>query len=277
MSKDFSYYTSDNHKIKITVYGDLTRTQPAVILAHGFKGFKDWGFFPVAAEIISDSGLTVVTFNFSHNGIGENTNEFTDFAKFAANTYSREVDEVIEISEILKNGFFDGFVPAGIALIGHSRGGAVSLLASASVNPFCIVTWAAISNFHRYSERQKDEWRTNGFIKTTNLRTGQDFEMNLSFLEDIEKNSAGKLNIKKAVQNLNIPYLIIHGEEDIPVKIAEAEKLYNWADKNRTQMQIIEKAGHTFNINHPFEKSNPAFEKLLELTIPFLKTHLKVK
>ena len=42
----------------------------AVVVVHGFKGFKDWGFFPHLCEEIAAGGHAVVSFNFSWNGIG---------------------------------------------------------------------------------------------------------------------------------------------------------------------------------------------------------------
>ena len=42
----------------------------AVIVAHGFKGFKDWGFFPYLCESLARDGHLVVSFNTSLNGVG---------------------------------------------------------------------------------------------------------------------------------------------------------------------------------------------------------------
>ncbi|MGH7538277.1 MAG: alpha/beta hydrolase family protein, partial [Gemmatimonadales bacterium] len=45
--------------------------RPAVVICHGFKGFKDWGYFPKAAERLARSGFAAVSFNFSGAGVGE--------------------------------------------------------------------------------------------------------------------------------------------------------------------------------------------------------------
>ena len=70
----------------------------------------------------------VVTFNFSHNGIGENKLEFTELDKFAKNTHSREVRELTELVKAIKNGFFEDVIFTKIGIIGHSRGGGNALL-----------------------------------------------------------------------------------------------------------------------------------------------------
>ena len=44
---------------------------PVLVICHGFKGFKDWGMFPFAADVLASRGISVLRFNFSLNGIGE--------------------------------------------------------------------------------------------------------------------------------------------------------------------------------------------------------------
>jgi pimeloyl-ACP methyl ester carboxylesterase len=94
--------------------------------------------------------------------------------------------------------------------------------------------------------------------------------MNLELLEDFERNT-DKLNIKKAASALKIPFLIIHGKEDISVKPSEAEELYAAAPGDKTRLEIIENTGHTFGVVHPFAGTTPQFELVIEKTIGFLK------
>ena len=44
--------------------------RPIIIVCHGFKGFKDFAFFPYTSRKLCEQGLAVVTMNFSGNGIG---------------------------------------------------------------------------------------------------------------------------------------------------------------------------------------------------------------
>ncbi len=43
--------------------------KPAIVVLHGFKGFKDWGFFPFLCEQLAFKNAIVVNFNFSLNGV----------------------------------------------------------------------------------------------------------------------------------------------------------------------------------------------------------------
>ena len=63
------------------IRGDVRRLEDSgrlrlVVISHGFKGFKDWGFFPEVSRRLAAAGYTAVTFNFSGSGIGEDPLQF---------------------------------------------------------------------------------------------------------------------------------------------------------------------------------------------------------
>jgi dipeptidyl aminopeptidase/acylaminoacyl peptidase len=275
MSKEIILTTHRKDKINISAYGNENiHKAPCLIFVHGFKGFKDWGFGPYLAKYFASKGYFVLTFNFSHNGIGNKPLEFTELNKFAENTFSLEIEELSEVVSSYLNGLFGSSIKK-IGLLGHSRGGAISLLTAGKFAEIkAVAVWASVSNLDRYSKRQKENWRKNGVFKVLNRRTKQTMTINLNLLEDLEKNKDGSLNIKKAVENLNKPLFIAHGEEDLAVKIKEGEQIYDWANKELTEFHRISSTGHTFGIKHPFEGSNPKFENLLMLTEEFYNYNL---
>ena len=275
MRNDFLLITKKSNKIRITVYGaDNLKSAPCLIFVHGFKGFKDWGFGPYIGDFFAKKGFFVITFNFSHNGIGEGKTEFTELDKFAENTFSLEVAELNEVIDAYLNSFFGGRSDKGIGIAGHSRGGAIALLTSQSRPEVKAVTvWSSVSKLDRYSERQKEEWRKKGVFNILNTRTNQVMPLSLTLLDDIE-NNGDVLNIQNAASNLTKPFLIVHGENDLAVRFQEAEQLFNWSDRENTELVKIDKAGHTFDIKHPFEGSNPKFETVLDKTENFFKTNL---
>jgi len=276
MSKNFILTTSRNEKLRITAYDfQNCNLSPCLIFVHGFKGFKDWGFGPYIADYFAKKGFFVLTFNFSHNGVGENLFEFVELEKFANNTFSLEVSELSELISAYLEGFFGKIENKKIGLLGHSRGGAISLLTAKQRNEVnAVAVWSSVSKLDRYSERQKKKWKEKGVFEVFNSRTKQKMSLNLSLLSDIEKNKYDLLNIEKAVSELNRPLFIAHGEEDLAVPITEAEQLYKWSNKDLTEFFRIKGIGHTFNIKHPFEGSNSKFEELLEKTNRFYKNNL---
>jgi pimeloyl-ACP methyl ester carboxylesterase len=276
MIKDFVLNTKKNEKIRITTYGyENLETAPCLIFVHGFKGFKDWGFWPYSGNFFAGKGFFVLSFNFSHNGIGDGVSEFTELDKFAKNTFSLELEELNEIIDAYLQNFFGERKSKKIGIIGHSRGGGDALIVSSKRNEIdAVVTWAAVANFNRYTKRQAKEWQRNGFFEVLNTRTNQMMRLNVSLLEDIEKNKTDLLNIEKAANNLNKPLLILHGEQDLTVKIEEGEQIYSWSNKKLTEFHKIKAAGHTFDITHPFEGSNSKFDSVLDKTLNFFKQHL---
>ncbi|MBT8379189.1 MAG: alpha/beta hydrolase [Ignavibacteria bacterium] len=273
MKKDFVLISQRNEKIRITTYG--SERAPCLIYVHGFKGFKDWGFVPYLGKYLADKGFFVITFNFSHNGIGENTSEFTELEKFGENTFSLEVEELNEVIDAYQFNFFGGNAGKGIGLIGHSRGGAISLLTVNEKDDIgAVAVWASVSKLDRYSERQKEEWRKKGVFEVLNSRTKQVMPLNITLLEDIEQNKSGNLNLEKAVRNLKNPLIILHGEQDLAVKLDEGKTIYSWSNEELTEFYPVESTGHTFDCKHPFEGSNPKFDFVLNKTEEFFTKNI---
>lgn len=278
MKEQINFITSLSNEIEIDYYSPQTNQKsPFIIISHGFKGFKDWGFFPYTAEFLVSKGFNVLTFNFSHNGVGKNSNDFNELEKFEKNTISLEVSELNEIIMACKNGLFSEWKPQSIGILGHSRGAGVSIIAaSVNENVSSLCCWAPIAKFDRYTERQKSEWRKQGYFEVLNTRTNQIMKMSVDLLNDIEENKNDKLNIEKAVKNLKIPFLIIHGEQDLTVPIKESELIFEWANKKIAKFEKIEATGHTFDIVHPFSGSNKKFDKILNFTADFFTNSLNL-
>jgi uncharacterized protein len=272
MNKDFRLKTSGGNFLSITVYGiENINLAPCLTVVHGFKGFKNWGFFPYAANYFAEQGYFVITFNFSHNGIGEVSTVFTELDKFAENTISLEISELNEVISAYKNGFFENDVFGKICLIGHSRGAGISILSSKQTKVDAYIIWSSVAFFDRYTERQKSEWRKAGFFEALNSRTNQVMRINVEMLEDIESNKNDLQNFESAIKNLNKPLLIVHGEQDLTVPISEGEQLFNWSSKRITEFEIIPGSGHTFDIVHPFNGSNKKFDLVISKTEEFLR------
>jgi dienelactone hydrolase len=254
----------------------ISRKKPLVIFSHGFKGFKDWGGFPYLMEKIADAGFCSVSFNFTFNGVDKiNPSEFTRLDLFAQNTFSKELDDLQAVIDYFnKNADEHGIDKDRIALIGHSRGGGISILkASEDMRIKCLVTLSSVSTFDRYTDAHKKSWSKKGYFEVVNTRTNQLMRINSTLLDDLESNKS-KLDIISAVRKLNIPYLIIHGKEDISVRFDEAEELYKNSNKNLTELYEVKNTGHTFGTAHPFKGTTKAFESVIEKIIEFFSRKL---
>src|SRR5262245_53032733 len=80
--------------------GNRRLSGPAVVLCHGFKGFKDWGFFPPFADRLARAGYVVVSWNASGSGV-DDTGEFVWPERFGRNTFSAELGDLESVLEAL--------------------------------------------------------------------------------------------------------------------------------------------------------------------------------
>lgn len=277
ISQSIKNKTGNNINIDFR-YVESTEKLPVLIFCHGFKGFKDWGGFPYLFEKFAEAGFFVVSFNFSHNGVGESGEDLKNFTRldlFAKNTFSIELDDLGNVIDFLEsNAEKFNYNFSEIILAGHSRGGGIAILKAAEDSRISkLITLASVSDFDRYTEQRKSEWKKRGFVEVINTRTKQLMRMDYSLIEDLEKNNE-RLNIPKALEKIDIPVLVIHGREDLAVDFSDAEIIFNTGDKSKRKLILVANTGHTFGIVHPFEGSNPVFENIISECVNFSKKQI---
>ena len=276
MDKTLSFITSKGNIIRYSLlFSSNSQTSPWVVYLHGFKGFKDWGFVHFVGKKIQEAGFNFLSFNFSHNGVGEDLLTFSQPEKFVRNTYSLELEEAKEVLDHLADGMFtEGAVVKKAGLLGHSRGGGIALLASSHKVVSAIATWASVSTFFRYDQETLKKWKEEGVLEVENSRTGQVFGLKYGLYEDLEKNRE-KLNILEAVRKLKCPLCLIHGEADLAVSSQDGRDILESAEWSPVEAHFIEDAGHTFGAKHPFDGSNPHLDEALNFTLSFFEHNLK--
>jgi uncharacterized protein len=169
------------------------RNCPVVIFVHGIRGFKDWGFWYLIAEEFAQAGFAFVKFNFSHNGTTlEQPSDFADLEAYAQNNYTKELQDLDAVLTWIQQSSnwpqSDSVDYNNIALIGHSRGGGISIIKAAYDQWIkALITWAAVAQLD-YSWYQNEalltEWKSAGVIHTVNSRTQQLMPMYYQLVED---------------------------------------------------------------------------------------------
>jgi dipeptidyl aminopeptidase/acylaminoacyl peptidase len=254
--------------------GDRKNPRPAVVVMHGFKGFKDWGMFPLAAERLARAGMSVISFNVSGSGV-DDAGDFSSPDRFGRNTYSAELADLHQAIDTVARGTdLELPAPSSIGVLGHSRGGGMAILESAR-NPGikALVTWAAIGSVDRWSDEAKQAWRRRGFVNIQNTRTGQIIPLRTDILDDIQRNAAQSLDISAAAARIQAPWLIVHGEADESVAIADALYLHQQSSERATLFRLPG-AGHTFGAVHPLKEVPPALDQVLARTVGWFSQHL---
>ncbi len=256
-------------------YPDNEEKLPLIIFAHGYKGYKDWGTWELMAEAFAKAGYFFVKFNFSHNGTTINDpDNFGDLEAFGNNNYTKELSDYQTVIDYFKN--HPKVDSEKIAIMGHSRGGGDTVLqAQRDPKVKALITLAGVNNFvTRFPKNDRlEQYREKGVFYVTNGRTKQEMPHYWQFYENFRENES-ELDIQKAAQNLQKPYLIIHGTQDEAVKIKEAELLHKWV-KN-SELIIIDGADHVFGGREPWNSNTlPAdLEKVVNYSTEFLNSAL---
>lgn len=274
-------FIRDEKQIRGDVYlsdtNDKRAKKPVVIICHGFKGFKDWGMFPRAADYLAKQGYAVIAFNFSGNGIGEDLQTFTELEAFGHNTYAQEQADLTFLVEKVKQGEVpcsEDMDVSRVALIGHSKGGAAAIL-YASTHPDevqAVITWNGIANVDIFGPEVRQQIKENGVGYVENARTKQKMPIYPIVIEDIDSHK-DEYNLPARVSELKQPILLVQARNDMERIVKGATVLIEHAKNGR--LIWIEEAGHTFNTTHPYKEDTPAFSGALALSLAFLKEKLK--
>lgn len=253
--------------------GSRDVAQPAVLLVHGFKGFKDYAFLPVFAERLARAGFVAVTASVSGAGV-DASGEFAHLDRFARNTYSRELDDLHAVVTAITAGTLGTAVPASLGVVGHSRGGGMAvLLAAESPAVRALVTWNAIGRVRRHSDAELEAWRAAGTILVPHKRLRIRMPLDYEVVEDCLAHEHGRLDIPAAAARLACPWLQFHGTEDETVAFGEGEGL---ADAGGASHEFVVIAGgtHMWGTLHPWTGSTPVADAVFDRTVRFLTAKL---
>lgn len=253
--------------------------KPLLIFVHGFKGFKDWGAFPLACQRLQQSGFALLAINLSRNGTDEQLTEFNRLDLFAEQTLSGDLEDLLQVIAYVNahKEAFPGAKVHQIGLIGHSRGGHTVIPAAVEAQEVkAVVTWSAVANYNeRWTKNMLEDWKTKGYTEIKNARTGQRMQVNSVVYKDAITH-ADRLMADQRIKELKKPILLIHGSADDAVLERNCHQLYEACASESKEKLIISSAGHTYNVSHPFDaalKLPIEFDRLLQSTARFFLQH----
>jgi uncharacterized protein len=261
------------------VRGDLRvlsghRARDAVVVCHGFKGFREWGTFPHLARAIAASGRAAVTFDFSHNGVGADGVDFSALELFAAQTHSRNVEEIRRVLDVLSSGALLDRPARRLGLLGHSRGGAEAILATAEdPRVDALVTWAAVADIPaRWAAEQVERWSAGETAEILNARTGQVMPVGPEGWRDYHEHRE-RLEVLAAAARVVVPWLIVHGDADASVPVEDGRSLFDAAGE-AAELLVVEGGDHTFGARHPWAGATPELRTVAEASLAWFDEHL---
>lgn len=266
MNRNFELPAGEDAVLRCSHFPAQGKARSLIVIAHGYKGFKDWGMFPYLASALSQDH-EVVLFNFSHAGIGGDLMNFTELEKFARNTYNREIrDMEILLSYLSQHPKFGGLP---LFLLGHSRGGGDCLLYALDHPDEIagVISWNGITRLDLFTDEQKREMREKGRSYVLNGRTGQRMPLDVIILEDLDRQQE-RYNLLERMKDASFPVVLIQGEQDGERLRQGSEQLVSL----RPDIQWIQIPGgnHTFGSVHPFAGTTPQLEQAIAATRAFI-------
>lgn len=256
-------------------YVETGEKLPLVIFVHGYKGYKDWGAWDLMGKKFAEAGFFFVKFNFSHNGTTtEDPHNFADLEAFGNNNYSKELSDLgVVIDHFIKDQHVDD---EKVILIGHSRGGGISIIKTFEderING--LITLASVDTLERFPVGEAfEKWKQEGVYYALNGRTKQEMPHYYQFYEDYERN-IHRFDVERATEMAKAHMLIIHGTQDEAVDVKQAEHLHIL--NPNSELFLVENANHTFGAKEPWtENVLPGdLSTVIEKCIGFIKEKLK--
>jgi len=216
-----------------------------LIIAHGFKGYKDYGCFPWIANRAAEQGAVAHCFNFSHSGMLAGDGPFERPDLFETDTWNKQVEDLQAVVAHCS------CPDLPTILMGHSRGGVAILLAVGRgvIEVDHLIPVSSPATCNPLDEETQTLLLHQGYIESPSSRTDQMLRVGKSFLmEQIEDPDTHDL--LSLVANIETPTTVIHGDDDKTVPLESSVVIANIA-KNATFLPI-QGGNHVFNTPNPF-------------------------
>jgi len=256
MSKFVIPSTSDKPILFDIQYPENQEKPSLIIFLHGFKGFADWGQWPLMANELTKRGYAVLRMNFSHNGTTpEHPIDFVDLDAFGDNTFSQETADVQSVIDYV---FSESSISSKVNLnqlfiAAHSRGGAITMITAAEDDRVKkIATLSGVSTLQRYTVEELAYWKNEGVVYIMNGRTNQNMPLRYTLAEDYLLNLS-RFELSQVGPKIKQPYLVVHAENDETVSLDEGKKITSWVPN--AILSVISNANHSFGGMHPYSKN----------------------
>jgi len=228
---------------------------PAVIICHGFKGYKEQSHLKTLATALAKEKIVVLRFDFG-NGVGGSYGRLEDIS------FTKSLKDLKSaVDYISKQKFID---KQRIGLAGHSLGGQLILTYTPTDKRIKVLADLAGVVFRGHGKThmekavkpQLEQAKRTGYFIIESNRTGNKYKIKIAYYFDLLKH-----NTPNQIKKIKAPTLIIHGSKDKSVDLAHPYLAYKLL-KQPKKLVIIPGAPHTWrgkdDPNSKFQKKiNP--------------------
>jgi pimeloyl-ACP methyl ester carboxylesterase len=266
----FEIEGADGGPLRGDCYHPPADARDAVILCHGSRGYKDWGFFPLLASRLTEEGFLAVTFNFTDSGISGASGAFDEPDRYRRGTYGSELTDLGRVVD-----WVAGRTEGRLGIAGHSRGGAIAILhAAEDPRVRCLASLAAPSRIGVWPERYFDAWRRGEPVTLGDFRTRTQLELGPEIYEDLERNR-GRYDLVPALKKIACPLLVVQGDKDRSVPVEEAREIASHVPSALCELHVIEGAGHGFEAGDTIRRIPPQLTHMVELVAAWMRRWIR--
>jgi dienelactone hydrolase len=246
-----------------------------IVIAHGFKGYKDYGMFPrIARECALRGNLIAHRFNFSHSGMTRDIARFERPDLFERDTWTRQVFDLTYVLRAIARGDLAG-ANLPLFVLGHSRGGVTTILTAARLtypahhrespaNSLAgLITLAAPASCNPFTSEEQRQLLAQGWLESPSSRTGQRLRVGRAFVQE-QLDDPALHDVLAHAARIACPIMVIHGRDDPTVPMHSAEEIVA-AARDRATLRIIDGGDHVFNTANPLPDDAPASPQLQEV------------
>lgn len=234
-TQKFEIPNSNRHLLRGIKHIPENESGKAVLLLHGFTGYKEEAHLVTLAESLQAAGYTAVRFDAS--GFGESEGSISDY------TFTQYLKDVETVYRWLHD---DLEQKPTMHVVGTSMGGLIGLffaISHADIDKLCMVT--APSKLGRSGELAEvlEDWEASGEYLKTSSKFG---EVNIpwSFYEDVRNYDAFDV-----LDDLQSQLLVIAGGSDKVVPAKEVLSVYDAAPEPKSKL-LIDDMTHDYK-NYP--------------------------
>lgn len=206
---------------------------PAVVFLHGTGGHRHEtdGAFVMLAEQLASKGVASIRIDFV--GAGESSEPSRDFTPENAIADAQSAFHQLEKDERI-----DG---DRLGIFGWSQGG-IHAFTTAALTPQvkAVCTWAAPAEGMDATEEQREEAAEHGYFEV-DYDWSSPMQVGQAWIDQMDA-----LDLEGVVGGVDVPILLISGEDDWVVPLENAQRLHKAAPIAETL--IIPGADHTFNV-----------------------------
>lgn len=180
------------------------------IFSHCFTCNKNLINVKFISETLSARGIATLRFDFS--GLGDSEGDF------AKTDFTSNIDDLLHAAKFLEDNY-----EAPKLLVGHSLGGAASIVAAEKIESVRAITTigtpSTLDHIRRVFTSKLDDIMSQGSALVD--VAGREVEIGKEFVEDLSR-----YNIKRTLNNLEKPLLVLHSPDDDMVGIDHATVIF---------------------------------------------------